>query len=177
MVASLLITWEKHEFRRSLSSLLITWEKREFRRSLFNEAGAKGLNYIIWVTKKCWHEQVRSLLLYKLQLKPNSFLQFHFNWIFSISLEIYFCRCQITSSSRTHPCQPPPCPLLNSLLHLSKLWHMINYATCNEALGRQIPRRKKRIFPMTLYVAFIIKLGYNTYCHWLKERALWEYRA
>ena len=110
MVASLLITWEKHEFRRSLSSLLITWEKLEFRRSLFNEAGAKGLKYIIWVTKKSWHEQVRSLLRYKLQLKLNSFLQFHFNWIFSISLEIYFCRCQITSSSRTNPCQPSPLP-------------------------------------------------------------------
>ena len=24
---------------------------------------------------------------------------------------------------------------------------------------------------------FIVKFGYNARCHWLKERALWEYRA
>ena len=29
-----------------------------------------------------------------------------------------------------------------------------------------------------LTLSFVtIKSGYNTYCHWLKERALWEYRA
>ena len=28
-----------------------------------------------------------------------------------------------------------------------------------------------------VYLCIIIKFGYNAHCHWLKERALWEYRA
>ena len=37
----------------------------------------------------------------------------------------------------------------------------------------------KSLFILQLRSLFfiIIKLGYNTYCHWLKEHALWEYRA
>ena len=30
---------------------------------------------------------------------------------------------------------------------------------------------------ITPIIYIIIKFGYNTYCHWLKERALWDYRA
>ena len=29
---------------------------------------------------------------------------------------------------------------------------------------------------LNMYI-FIIKFGYNARCHWMKERALWEYRA
>ena len=32
------------------------------------------------------------------------------------------------------------------------------------------------VFRTFLWI-FIIKFGYNAHCHWLKERALWEYRA